>query len=282
MSLEELRTKIDTVDDELLALFKKRMEFVKQVGKLKTESGTKGSLIRPAREATMMRKLVAAGSEVFSRGIIYNIWRAIIAGSTQQEAPFTLSIFSPDENKTAYWLAREYFGADTPCKFHLNPLPALHEVASNPSIVGIFPLSLHRGRPWWADLATMHNPPNIFAILPFAGKPPFEIETIVALAHTPQEETGQDITLVVVEDAKSISRESIQQHFAKNGIPSRDILKYEEGTGVNVRRYQLFLCEGFYTPKSSEIATVSQSLNALNTADSPLKISVIGQYGVPL
>ena len=282
MNLEDLREQIDTVDDELLALFRKRMGFVKQVGLLKTQSGNTGSLIRPAREATMMRRLIAAGSDVFSGNIIYSIWRAIIAGSTQQEAPFTLSIFSPDENKTSYWLAREYFGADTPCRFHLNPLPALHEVASNPSIVGIFPLSLNRGRPWWVDLANMPNPPSIFAVLPFAGKLPFNTETIVALAHTPAEATGQDITLAVVEDAKSISRESIQQHFAKNGINSRDILKFEEGTGVNVRRYQLFVCEGFYTQKSPEIATVSQSLNALNTADSPLKISVIGQYGVPL
>lgn len=282
MSLEDLRKQIDEVDEQLLGLFKKRMEFVKQVGQLKTQSGATGSLIRPAREATMMRKLIAAGSSVFSGGIIHSIWRAIIAGSTQQEAPYTLSIFSPDENKTAYWLAREYFGADTPCKFHINPLPALHEVASNPNIVGIFPLMLHRGRPWWVDLASMHNPPSVFAILPFAGKLPFDSETIVALAHTPAEATGQDITLAVVEDAKSISRESIQQHFAKNGINSRDILKFEEGAGLNVRRYQLFVCEGFYTQKSPEIEAVGKSLNALNTADSPLKIHVIGQYGVPL
>ena len=278
MSLEDLRKQIDQVDEELLALFHKRMEFVKKVGVLKTQKGDAGCLIRPGREATMMRKLVTAGNAVFSSGIIYSVWRAIIAGSTQQEAPFSLSIYNADESKTAYWLAREYFGADTSCRFHHNVLPLVHEVASAKTIVGILPLSVHKGRPWWVELLGLPNRPSIFAILPFVGKLPFESEPVVALAHVPVEPTGQDITLAVVEDSKSISRESIQQHFAKNGINSRDILKHEEGSGVNIRRFQLFLCEGCYAQESPEIKTVVQSLNMLNTADSPIKIHVIGQY----
>ena len=280
MSLENLRKQIDEVDAQLLALLQQRMKFVKQVGNIKEKTG---SLIRPAREASMMRKLVAVGSSVFTAGIIYSIWRAIIAGSTQQEAPFSLSIYNADETKSAYWLAREYFGADTPCRFHNNTLPLVHEVATATNIVGILPLSMPaRGRPWWVELIDLPKRPSVFAIIPFVGKLPFDTAPIVALAHTPAEATGQDITLAVVEDAKSISRESIQQHFAKNGVNSRDILKYEEGTGPNTRRYQLFLCEGFYTQESPEVDAVRKSLNALNTADSPLKIHVIGQYGIPL
>lgn len=281
-NLDNLRQQIDIIDDELIALFKKRMDCVHQVGALKKSQGEVGCMIRPAREATMMRTLMEAGSSIFSGGIIYAIWRAIIAGSTQQEAPFSLSIFSPDDSKTSYWLAREYFGGDTPCRFHRNTLAAVHEVASGSGIVGIFPLSEHKGRPWWVELLELPVRPSIFALLPFVGKIPFETDKIVALSHVPTEPTGNDITVAVVVDSKSISRETIQQHFAKNSIPSRDIMKYEEGAAAHMRRYQLFLLEGFYTQETPEIASVIQSLNVLNTTEQKLEIHIIGQYAAPL
>jgi chorismate mutase len=280
MALEELRKQIDGVDAQLLELFKQRLSFVKQVGATKAADGQKHSMIRPAREATMMRRLVEQGSSIFSSGIIYSIWRAIIAGSTQAEAPFTLSIYAPDESKTPYWLAREYFGSDTPCRFHNHTMALLHEAATNPNVVGIVPLMEQKNRPWWVELSDMPNHPHIFAILPFIGKIPFAVPQVFALAQVQAEASGNDITLAVVSDAKSISRESIQQHFMKNGIPSRDIFKHEEGAGNNQRRHQLFELSGFFIQDSAEIKTITASLNALNTADTPLTISVIGQYGV--
>lgn len=276
MTLENLRQQIDAVDGELLELLKKRIGFVRQVGQLKVESGEQKSMIRPAREATMMRKLVSAGSNIFSSGIIYSIWRAIIAGSTQSEAPFSLSILQGDEGKTAYWLAREYFGSDTPCRFFNQSLPLLHDTKTNANVVGIVPLMHQKFRPWWVELADMPDAPSVFATLPFIGKTPFEIPTILALARVPAEASGNDNTLAVVGDTKSISRESIQQHFMKQGIPSRDIFKHEEG----VNRHQLFELTGFFTNESTEIQAVLMGLNALNASETSITIRVIGQYAV--
>lgn len=281
MALEELRKQIDTSDKKLLGLLKERLAFVHEVGKTKAAGGQKTTMIRPAREATMMRKLVEAGSDIFSGGIIYSIWRAIIAGSTQAEAPFSLSIYA-SEDKTPYWLAREYFGSDTPCRFHNQTMALLHEAATNPNVVGIVPLLEQKNRPWWVELADMPHRAQIFAVLPFIGKIPFAVPPVFALALVPAEESGNDITLAVLSDAKSISRESIQQHFMKNGIPSRDIAKYEEGLGKSQQRHQLFELTGFFTQESTEIKTIGSSLNALNTADTPLKIEIIGQYAKPL
>jgi chorismate mutase/prephenate dehydratase len=57
MSLEEIREKIDKIDDEILKLLNKRMEYVGEVGKIK--NALESSIFRPEREHSIINRLVA-------------------------------------------------------------------------------------------------------------------------------------------------------------------------------------------------------------------------------
>ncbi len=57
MTLDELRVKIDSIDNELLELYNKRMEYVHQVGELKNTTGA--PIYRPEREQSILNRLKA-------------------------------------------------------------------------------------------------------------------------------------------------------------------------------------------------------------------------------
>lgn len=280
--LENLRKSIDAVDQKLLDLFRERMALVHEVGELKAEKKVP-CVIRPGREATMMRKLIDDAADIFPRGVVYALWRGIIAASTLREAPLSYAVYLPAGDTTAYWLAREYFSAETPYVTHPNPMPVLHEVSGGKSTVGVLPLiNPVSGKPWWVEMLDLLERIRVFAILPFVGKAPFSGSPVLALGPVEPEETGKDTTLIVVSDAKSISRESVHQQFGKHGVKVEERLKYEEGVGNNCTRHQLFALDGFFPAGHRVIAEVVAGLNAVNATDTPVRIAVLGTHATPV
>ena len=57
LELNELRGKIDEIDDSVLKKLNERMELVKQIGKLKQTSGA--PIYRPERERSIINRLTA-------------------------------------------------------------------------------------------------------------------------------------------------------------------------------------------------------------------------------
>lgn len=55
MTLDDLRLEIDAVDDQLAALFARRMELADQVARAKRESG--GPVFQPGREEAILARL---------------------------------------------------------------------------------------------------------------------------------------------------------------------------------------------------------------------------------
>ena len=55
MQIPEIRREIDSIDAELLALYLKRMELARQIGKLKEEAGLE--IYNPAREQEILAKV---------------------------------------------------------------------------------------------------------------------------------------------------------------------------------------------------------------------------------
>ena len=55
MTLDELRVKIDNIDDALLKLYNERMELVHQVGEVKNTTGA--PIYRPEREQAILNRL---------------------------------------------------------------------------------------------------------------------------------------------------------------------------------------------------------------------------------
>jgi chorismate mutase len=92
-SLEDIRREIDAIDDALLDLVIRRFAATAKVRATKQNDGTiAASPLRPAREASMLRRLIARADGKISPELLVRLWRVILSTSTQSQAPVVLHI----------------------------------------------------------------------------------------------------------------------------------------------------------------------------------------------
>lgn len=83
-TLDQLRTEIDSIDNELLTLFTKRFDVVEQVGRLKKEQ--KLSVRNEKREKEILTHLSQKATQLsLSDTFVQSIWKAIFAESYKKE-----------------------------------------------------------------------------------------------------------------------------------------------------------------------------------------------------
>ena len=105
--LEDLRVKIDAVDQALHDLVIKRAALSHQIGDLKKEANL--PVVNAAREAQVMRHLIAQHSGDLPVQTVVAIWRELIGASCQIQNVMRVVCAGPD-----MILARHYFGAAAP------------------------------------------------------------------------------------------------------------------------------------------------------------------------
>ena len=89
MELQELRNRIDDLDDQLLAILNERMELVQKVGELKRSS--KSIIYRPEREKQILDRLEKRNEGLLTRQAIDAIFFEIFAVSRNLELPERIS-----------------------------------------------------------------------------------------------------------------------------------------------------------------------------------------------
>src|SRR6187399_3145821 len=92
-TLSELRTGIDQVDRELLALLNRRAALANEVGELKRGEGS--PVFRPEREAQVINGLQAANGGPLREDNIAHIWREIMSACRALEAPQRVAFLGP-------------------------------------------------------------------------------------------------------------------------------------------------------------------------------------------
>jgi chorismate mutase/prephenate dehydratase len=106
--LDELRGKIDSIDNELLKLINNRMSFVKQIGEFKNKK--QESIYRPDREQSILKRLHANSDGALSSKDIDAIFMEIFATSRSLELPERVAYLGPEGSFT-HQAAKSRFGA---------------------------------------------------------------------------------------------------------------------------------------------------------------------------
>ncbi len=127
MNLEELREGINAIDDEMLILLNKRMELVKEVGKLKQSDGS--SIYRPEREKQIIDRLSKQSKGLLSKEAIEAIYLEIFAVSRNLELPEKIAYLGPEGSFT-HQAAENRFGALS-SYLPLNSIEAVFKVLEN-------------------------------------------------------------------------------------------------------------------------------------------------------
>jgi len=92
-TLIELRTAIDAVDRELLALLNRRAALANEVGEIKRVEGS--PVFRPEREAQVINGLQAANPGPLKPNNIAHIWREVMSACRALEAPQRVAYLGP-------------------------------------------------------------------------------------------------------------------------------------------------------------------------------------------
>lgn len=282
-SLDALRQTIDRIDDAMLDLIVERAAVVERVGAAKRaaaqDTETQDStpvFVRPGREMAILRRLLERHAGAFPKPVIVRMWRELFAGTLSVQTALTIAVWMPARGSGYLEIARDQYGAYTSMLPMQTPGTVVRAVAEGEATIGVLPLPLQEeGQRWWTMLVSqMAGTPCVIARLPVCGPGSGRGDGAEALAigRQPQEPTGNDRSLVVVETGSGLSRAGLRSLVEQAGLPVHDLVDSFEPTEGD--RLHLLELTAFVAPDDPRIAQLS--------ADAQLtRATVIGGYPVP-
>ena len=271
--LDELRGRIDAIDDELHDLLMRRAALIESVAR---DGGKTGVKIRPGREASMLRRLITRHRGAMPPQTIVRLWRELFSGALVIEGGQTVAVCDGDDGADRVALAREHFGPLAPLRRHHNPAQTLADLAREGAQVAVLPPPSDGddGGGWWTSLATQG--PHRFSViarLPFwtrrpEGAPVGEAYLVAAMRPDP---SGDDRGLILLSLSAEISRARMIGMLSAAGFAPGSIWIRRGAADAGVRA--LVEVEGL-------VADDDPRLAALAAAEAPA--AVIGGFAVPL
>ena len=169
-TLDDLRARIDAIDERLHALLIDRGSVIDALIKAKGTSAP-AAAFRPGREADMMRRLVARHAGALPLPAVEHIWREIISTFTHMQAPYALAIDGAANADAMRDLARFYFSFSVPIETLSDAAAVVARVASTGRDLGLVAIEQpSRAGAWWRGLVG-ENAPRIMALLPYISMP---------------------------------------------------------------------------------------------------------------
>lgn len=148
MALAALRHEIDVLDDQLLALFERRLAIAARVGKAKDAPAGPHVKLRPDREQTVLDRVLAQARPDNAEAVSA-LWREIVGWGLARQGRLQVRVWSPVEPTRAFDGARLRFGAAADMKAVSDPRAALAWAAEGR---GVAVLAVNAGDPWWTGL----------------------------------------------------------------------------------------------------------------------------------
>lgn len=268
-SLEDLRAEIDRIDTDLHGLIKRRAALVEKIRAVKARDSI--TVVRPGREADILRTLSRRHDGAFPFPAIARIWREIIANITRMEMPdYSVAVFAGGDTPEIWDLARNQFGSATPMTPFGTTREVLGEVAAERATIGVLPCPREGDDdPWWTNIAVREGV-RVSYKLPFVAADGDGGQAALAIGRIVPETSGDDRTLVVVETEQPLSRAGVTGLAERVGLRGHPI-----ASSVSGPSFQLLDIEGYITDDDGRIDDLSK-LNDVAQA------TVIGSYATPL
>lgn len=137
MTLDELREKIDKIDDTLLDLYNERMELVHQVGELKNTTGA--PIYRPEREQAILNRLKSQNRGKLTDTAIDALFLEMFAVARNLELPEGVAYLGPEASFT-HQAAESKFGAMSAYLPISSIQGVFREVANGTAKFGVVPI----------------------------------------------------------------------------------------------------------------------------------------------
>lgn len=194
--LEAIRRDIDAIDDGLLTLLDRRFQASERVRAVKLAAGgLTGSPFRPAREAAIIRRLLARPGSHVPPDIMVRLWRIILTGSSRSQSPITIHLSRKTAaSMAARLLISDHFGS-LPVEEYRDEQQALLQLEAGSSDICIVETASA-----WADalLQGAAGEAQVFGCLP-ARLSSREVPDMLVIGHAATEASGDDHSLILTD-----------------------------------------------------------------------------------
>jgi len=273
--LEELRQRLDAIDDRLQDLLIERLEIVSRVAAEK-RGGSVPSHV-PAREAQIIRRLVGRQDGAFPVGTLVRIWRELLAATVRAQGPFAVAAYAPPDAPGLWDIARDHYGSHAPMTPYQSILQVIRAVTDRRVAVGVLPMPQDGdSNPWWQHLLSLDvDTPRVIGRLPFGprGNARADGGDALAIGYGPQQPSGSDRTLFVTENAVDISHSRFVAALRALGMSCTFITSSGPAHSSNT----LIEIDGFVPLADPRLERLRERLGA-----DLLRLLSIGSYAVPL
>jgi len=254
-ALDELRREIDAIDDRIDDLIMRRAELLTDVAAAKRSAGGNGGALRPAREAALVRRLVARHRGAFPKPALVRLWRELISATLTMQGAFAVAVYAPDA-EPGYWdLARDHYGGAT----HFLPRAlaerAIAALGEGSATVAVLPaIRDGEAEPWWPLLAD-DEPRRRYVMVrlplaPSANARGDGLEALVVGPATP-EPTGFDRSLFAFETLEEQSRSALAAALRSVELEPRFFAAWRDP--IDPRQLTLVELEGFVAAEDARI-----------------------------
>jgi chorismate mutase len=239
--LTALRAQIDAIDDALIELIGRRAGLAADLAKVKAPGG---SVVRPAREAQLLRRLIAKAPDGVDRDLVMEVWRALIAANIRRQNPIEAAVWAAPDMIRAFDLARRHFGASMRLQRVDDARAALTKAAESPTTLAVLPWPGATGPGgWWPILNEgRFRGLSVISGLPLLADNGHDPEVAVVVSEAALEEAGGDVTLGVAYDPHYRAARAL----SVAGLTGQEVARAREAVLIRI--------QGFLPPGDLRVA----------------------------
>jgi len=154
--LQNIRNKIDSIDNKIHDLLIERAEIVEQIVKKKKKSNEAKLIVyRPSREHEILIRIIQRHKGTLPEKSLINIWRNLISSYIVMQAKLTISFDS-----TLDKIVNNHYAGDIKKEKAITALAALKRLNENKVNITVLPYP-NEDNDWWVNFK---NSDNIFVI----------------------------------------------------------------------------------------------------------------------
>jgi chorismate mutase len=239
--LDKIRARIDTLDNTVHDLLLERADLVMQISEEKKRNNIQ--IVQPAREARMIRRLIARHRQPLPEETIVRIWRELVGSISLLQTGLSVSVFQSDKHREAsnhYWdMARDYFGSVLPMQRSSSITDMLNDINDGKVNFAVLPFPEEgEDTPWWPFLLGFLDL-NIIQMLPYGSKQHFSFEKFPALvvAKSGFDSSDDDHSMILIETKTDISRARIVESFQSIGLVPISVFGHKNYFLIEVKNY---------------------------------------------
>lgn len=273
LNLDEIRKKIDSLDDRIHDLLMERAELIVDVSAAKKKSNT--PIVQPAREAKMIRRLLARHRGPLPEAVIVKIWRELVGAVSLLQTGLKVSVSAAPGAPDIWDLAKEYFGSVLPMVRASAAIGAISAVKESDASFAVLPWPQEdEASPWWPHLVNADQNMRIVCAMPYGLTKDQMMgpeSRALVVSKTDFSPSGDDRSFIVLQVASPVSRAMIIDVFKSAKL---------EILSITTRKFPsvMYLIEvgDFVAFGDDRLKVIADKVG-----DSGARLTVIGGYPVP-